>query len=402
VTLGGFLLAQRDGATAEDTRRWMLVAWAGMGLGVLSKGLPALVLPGGVLALYSLWHRDAALWGRLHIRSGLLLFLAIVTPWFVAVSLANPEFPRFFFWHEHVERFLTRVHGRYEPAWYFIPVLAAGMLPWTLLLPKALVLGARRSGALRFQPARLLWLWSVVIFVFFSASSSKLASYMLPVVPALAVLVALVLAEVSARALRWALAPVAAGAFAIAAATPWASRFGSREITADLVAAYAPWIAGSMLLVATGLVAALVLDARGRRGAAVIAAGIAGLLGAQGLLTGHEALAPAQSGAFIARHAGPWLRQDMPFYSVNYYDQTLNFYLGRTVTLVEIKDEMAFGIEQEPHKFVPGFYEFAARWREDPQALAITSRGYFPHIRDSGLPLVVVAEDSRRVLFRKP
>lgn len=402
LTLGAFLLAQRDGATAAETRYWMLASWAGMALGVLSKGLIALVLSGGVLVLYSLWQRDAALWTRLHLVKGFALFLAIVAPWFVAVSLANPEFPRFFFWHEHVERFLTRVHGRYAPPWYFIPVLAAGMLPWTLLLPKALALGVRRSEGSRFQPARLLWLWSVLIFAFFSASSSKLASYVLPIVPALAVLVALALQEVSVRALRWTLVPVTVGALAAAAATPWAVRFGSRESIADLITAYVPWVAGSMLVLAAGLTGALLLDARGRRGAAIVAAGFGGLLGAQGLLTGHEALAPSQSGAFIAREARPWLGERVPFYSVSYYDQTLNFYLGRTVTLVEVQDEMAFGISREPHKFVPSLDEFARRWGEHTPALAITSRENFPRIREAGLPLVVIAEDTRRVLFRTP
>jgi 4-amino-4-deoxy-L-arabinose transferase-like glycosyltransferase len=402
VTLGGFLLAQRDGASARETRRWMMVAWAGMALGVLSKGLPALVLPGAVLVLYSLWQRDFALWRRLHFGKGLLLLFAIAAPWFVAVSLANPEFPRYFFWHEHVERFLTRVHGRYEPWWYFIPVLAGGLLPWTLLAPRALALGARRRIGSSFQPARVLWLWAVVIFVFFSASSSKLASYILPVFPALAVLLSLALARVSTRALRWALAPVAVGALALAAATPWSARLASREIPAELYAAYAPWVAASMLLLAAGLVGALWLDARGRRGAALVTAGLAGLVSTQGVVTGHDALAPAQSAAAIAGAIRPSVRPDVPFYSVNFYDQTLNFYIGRTVTLVEHKNEFEFGIAQEPHKFVPTFDEFARRWAADPQALAITSREYFPRIQSSGLPLVVIAADTRRVVFRKP
>jgi 4-amino-4-deoxy-L-arabinose transferase-like glycosyltransferase len=403
LALGSALIAQRDGATLRETRHWMWVCWAGLALGLLSKGPVAIVLPAAVLVLYSVWHRDAVLWSRLHFGTGVPLFLAIAAPWFIAVSIANPEFPRFFFWHEHVERFLTRAHGRYAPWWYFIPILMAGMLPWTLLAARAIVRGARRQADRRFQPVRMLWLWTVFIFVFFSASSSKLPSYVLPVVPALAVLVALALPAVSVRALRWALAPVAIGALAIAAATPWADRLQSREIPAELFLAYAPWVAASMLVLAAGLLAALHFDARGRRGAAVLAAGFAGLVSTQGVLTGHDALAPAQSAAQIAQRIRPWLTEGLPFYSVSYYDHTLNFYIGRTVTLVETQDEMAFGIAQEPHKFVPDFEEFARRWRTHPQALAITSREYFlRHIRSTGLPLVVLAEDTRRVVFRKP
>ena len=402
LTLGSFLIAQRDVASPAETRRWMLAAWAGMALGVLSKGLPAIVLPAGVLALYSLWQRDRKLWTRLHMGKGLLLFLAIAAPWFIAVSLANPGFVRFFFWYEHFARYATEVHGRYQPWWYFIAILAAGLLPWTLLAPRALALGARRDVECRFAPTRLLWIWSVLIFVFFSASSSKLASYVLPVVPAMAVLLALALREVSSRALRWAFAPVAIGALAIAAATPWAGQLRSRTIPADLFIAYAPWIAASMLALAAALLAALWLDARGRRGVAVIAAGLGGLLSAQGVLTGHNVLSPAQSGAAIAAAIRPWLAPDLPFYSVSFYDHTLNFYIGRTVTLVGNKDEMENGIALEPHKFVPNFEEFVRRWNADPKALAITSVEYFAQIRDSGLPLVVIASDTRRVAFRRP
>jgi len=222
------------------------------------------------------------------------------------------------------------------------------------------------------------------------------------VFPALAVLLSLALARVSARALRWALAPVAVGALALAAATPWSARLASREIPAELYTAYAPWVAASMLLLAAGLLGALWLDARGRRGAALVTAGLAGLVSTQGVVTGHDALAPAQSAAAIAGAIRPSLRPDVPFYSVNFYDQTLNFYIGRTVTLVEHKNEFEFGIAQEPHKFVPTFDEFARRWAADPQALAITSREYFPRIQSSGLPLVVIAADTRRVVFRKP
>lgn len=402
LALGSFLLAQRDGATAQENRRWMLAAWLAAALGVLSKGLVALAVPAAVLVLYSLWQRDAAPWTRLHFGPGLLLFAAVAAPWFVAVSLANPEFPRFFFWHEHVERFLTRVHGRYAPWWFFLPVLAGGLLPWTLLAPRALAAGLQRDPAGRFQPARLLWLWVVFVFVFFSLSSSKLTGYVTPLLPALAVLLALALRDAAPRELRWTLAPVAIGALGIAAATPWLGRLGTARIPAELFVAYAPWVAASMVALASGLLLGLWLDSGGRRGAAVIVVAGAGLLSAQGVLTGHDSLAPTQSAAQLARRIGPWLAPDIPFYSVNFYDHTLNFYIRRTVTLVEIQDEMAFGIAQEPERFVPDLAAFAARWRADGRALAITSREYFPRVQATGLPLVVLAEDTRRVVFRKP
>jgi len=69
---------------------------------------------------------------RLHLISGLILFLAITVPWFITVSLANPEFFQFFFIHEHFARFLTKVHARYHPWYSFIPILLlAYYLGWS-------------------------------------------------------------------------------------------------------------------------------------------------------------------------------------------------------------------------------------------------------------------------------
>jgi 4-amino-4-deoxy-L-arabinose transferase-like glycosyltransferase len=78
-----------------------------MALAVLSKG-DRFGLPGATLVLYSVIKRDFGLWRRLHIVTGLVV-LAIAAPWFIAVSLANPEFPQFFFIHEHLQRYLTSV-----------------------------------------------------------------------------------------------------------------------------------------------------------------------------------------------------------------------------------------------------------------------------------------------------
>ena len=188
LTLLGFWYGQRDQATASDNRLGMRVAWAGMALAVMSKGLIGIVLPGAVLAAYSVLARDFSVWRRMRWLSGILIFALIAVPWFVAVSLRNPEFARFFFIHEHVERFLSPGHRRTGAWWYFVPYLLAGLVPWTTLLPGALALGWRRVPG-RFQGNRLLLLWAAVIFAFFSVSSSKLPSYILPIFPALAILI---------------------------------------------------------------------------------------------------------------------------------------------------------------------------------------------------------------------
>ncbi|MFN2644372.1 MAG: glycosyltransferase family 39 protein, partial [Burkholderiales bacterium] len=160
--------------------------WAACALAVLSKGLIGIVLPLGAVALYMLLRRDWGVVRRLRPIAGIVLFLALAAPWFIAVSAANPEFAHFFFVQEHFQRFTTQMHERVHPWWYFIPVLAAGMAPWLLPLGAA----ARRALRERREAEVLFWCWALVVFVFFSASGSKLAPYILPIFPALAVLAA--------------------------------------------------------------------------------------------------------------------------------------------------------------------------------------------------------------------
>ncbi|MEO8165060.1 MAG: phospholipid carrier-dependent glycosyltransferase, partial [Betaproteobacteria bacterium] len=192
LTLGllGFLLAQHGATPPRAARWWMRLTWAAIGLAFLSKGLIGLVLPGAAITIYALIQRDLSMVRRLHLMSGIPIVLAIALPWIVAVSVTNPEFPHFFFIHEHFQRFATQVHHRTAPWWYFIPILIAGMLPWTPVLGPALVAGWKRDATeTSFKQRRFLLIYAAVIFVFFSASQSKLASYILPIFPALALLI---------------------------------------------------------------------------------------------------------------------------------------------------------------------------------------------------------------------
>ena len=156
--------------------------WIACALAVLSKGLIGIVLPLGTVALSIMLARDWTLVRRLRPVVGGTLFLLIAAPWFIAVSMANPEFAHFFFVQEHFQRFTTQMHQRVHPWWYFVPVLAAGFAPWLAPLARsALVRLRERSGT-----ELLFWCWALVVFVFFSASGSKLPPYIVPIFPALA------------------------------------------------------------------------------------------------------------------------------------------------------------------------------------------------------------------------
>ena len=396
-----FCLAQSGVSDARKHRRWMLAAWAALALAVLSKGLIGLVLPGAALFLYILIERDWRLAGRLHLAPGLSLFFLITVPWFVAVSLANPEFLRFFFIHEHFERFLTKAHGRYQAPYYFVPVLLAGMLPWTVTLVDALARAWKREPEKSFQAQRFLLLWAAVVFVFFSASSSKLVSYILPMFPALALLTGARLTRLGARALAWQTLPAALAGIVLLALMPGIERYASREVPVELFRDYAVWLSAASLLEIAGAAACAWLAWRGRGAAALAVLAFTGLAFAQLALSGHESLSTANSAYHIAQKIKPELKPGMPFYSVNTYDQSLQFYLRRSTTMVVYQDELGFGIAQEPEKFIPDFARFQKTWNAEREALALMSPDAYQMFSAKGLPMRLVAHDTRRIVVAR-
>lgn len=187
AALGCFVLATREGESKASL--YYHLFYVSAALAVLAKGLIGMVLPGGVIFFYLLLTRQWRILREMRLPTGLLLFFLVSAPWFVLVSMRNPDFARFFFIHEHFERFMTKVHGRYQPIWFFVPVLLAGMLPWSVLIP-ASFRGIWKERQLSGGESRLyLAIWFLLIFLFFSKSNSKLIPYILPVYPAAALLV---------------------------------------------------------------------------------------------------------------------------------------------------------------------------------------------------------------------
>jgi 4-amino-4-deoxy-L-arabinose transferase-like glycosyltransferase len=399
VALMSFLLAQQSGAPPGTTRMWMHVVWAALALAVLSKGLIGLVLPGGTLVLYSLIHRDLQIWRRLHLVTGIILFLLISAPWFIAVSLVNPEFPWFFFVHEHFLRYATTAHRRVQPWFYFVPILIAGMIPWVVTMVDALARTWRNeAGSNEFKPQRFLLLWAAFTFGFFSLSDSKLPSYILPMFPALALLIAVRLRSIGGRALAWHSLPIALIALAGLIMAPEVVRLADVEVPIALYQAYVPWLIGATAVMAVACGYAMSASCRGHMRHAVIALGLAGLASTQLALSGHDSLAPASSAYYLAQRIKPYLKPGIPFYSVGTYEQTLPFYIKRPVTLVAFRDELSFGLDQEPRLWVPDIETFARRWLNEDDALAIMAPDTYEQLRKSGLPMQEIARDTRRVV----
>ena len=368
--------------------RWFLF-WTACALAVLSKGLIGIVLPIGTVGLYILLKRDWSLIRRMKIVQGGFLFLLIAAPWFIAVSLRNTEFAHFFFIQEHFERFTTKMHGRYQPAWYFVPVLAVGIAPWLLpLLPSVGKAFVRKAG---FDTPLFLALWVLVVFAFFSVSDSKLPSYILPIFPALAVLIGTWLVSASRAVLLAQAALTVIAGLAVAVLAP---RFASDY------AGYVPWIVAAAALGTACGIAAFAFAWRRASAAALASLALAGFGCTQIALVGHRTLSTLFSVQSLVASA-PAIPRDVPVYAVDAYDHTMPWYLRRTVTMVGYKDELEKAIEWERARYLPDRGAFAIAWRSQPAAYAFVPVAEFDKMQKE-LPMQAIARDPRYVLVRKP
>lgn len=408
ITLGivGLLLGQTATHYA-DQRNGMWLAWLGMGLAVLSKGLMGIILPGTALLIYAAIHRDLGVLKRMHWLSGLLIFFAITAPWFYAVTQANPEFFERFFIYEHYTRFTTKDLGRYQPWYYFVPILLVGALPWTLLMFDSMVRSWRiqsnySSSGKPFHPARFLLIWVVFIYVFFSISGSKLPSYLLPMFPALALLMGKRLTEMREKTLLWQLLPLIPLPLLWMVLAFHVGDYADTLLQRNLYPHYTPWLVVGAAILLVGLLSAVWLLVSERKPTAVLVLALSSLLFAQISLTGYETVAQERSAKHVANAIRAQVPPNVPFYSVLTYEQTLPFYLKRTFTLVAYQDEMAYGIKQEPQRWVPTLAAFHQVWLTQPRAFAIMPAKAYPMLQQQGTPMSIIYQDTQHIVVKKP
>jgi 4-amino-4-deoxy-L-arabinose transferase-like glycosyltransferase len=178
--------AEEDGGPAR--RRWLLLGAASSAVATLLKGPVGFLVPGAVLATFALIERRPRAVLRMLAPVNLLLFLAIVLPWFGALAYKHPEFLHYGLVEETLRRYLTTTFRRTEPVYYYAPILLVALYPWSALLPEA-VAAAWQSRARWTRADRFLIVWAAVVVVFFSSSQSKRPGYILPGVIALAALI---------------------------------------------------------------------------------------------------------------------------------------------------------------------------------------------------------------------
>jgi len=415
LSLCAFLRAQHARASPSHVKRWMLLAYAAAAAGLLTKGLVALLIPFATLVLYTLVTRDRGPWRRLHPASGLALLVAIAAPWFVLVSLRNPEFARFFFIHEHFERFLTTEHHRVGAWWYFLPMFVVGFLPWTGLflwvLPKSWR-EATTDGA-GFAWAKFCLVWTAFVLVFFSLSGSKLPSYILPMFPSAALVLGWQLERTRTQTLAAATLVLAVLTLALwlAAVVGWPRL---AEALADARTPRALYDAlGHFVKIAFGVAGAGYAvgcfalrrgDARGRS-LGIAALSVATILSMQAVFSGSDVFRATRSAADLVttleNAANPPYDRNAPFFQVEMYDQTLPFYLQRTTTVVQYRDELGLGLDAEPGRGIATIADWIPRWDALPQGYALMAPETHERLAKDGVPMRVVTSDPRRVLVAR-
>ncbi len=403
LTVCSFLLAQHNTPGSKAERNWMLAAWAGAALAFLSKGLIALVLPSLTLLAYTALTCEFSAWKRLHIVKGLALFLLLTLPWLVAAARANPEFLRFFFLHEQFERFLVDSHDRDAPWWYFLPLFALGGLPWTFValgqLHSTWRLDAQAQGL---QTRRFLMLWVVVVIGFFSMSHSKLAPYIVPVIPMFAIVLGEIFTRLSIRTLRVHLLVVGSVLALLGLTVAFVPDNIAGAKSVDLVQDLRPETALGFLLTAATMLCPCWFWRQQSIEKTVLATAAGTLLGLSVLLLGADALSKTRSGYELSQHIAPLLRPDTRLFSVSDYDQTLPFYLQRRMTLVNYRGELDFGLTQEPDLAIDTLEAFTRSWRNEGEAIAVMPPALYTELLNQGLPMQLITRQAKLVAVRTP
>jgi 4-amino-4-deoxy-L-arabinose transferase-like glycosyltransferase len=183
-----------------ESRRHICLAvfYIFLALGTLAKGPVAPALAAVVIFLFAAVKHDWLAIPRTLWIPGIGLYSAVMLPWYIAVQLRNPEFFRFFILEHNLARFSADVYHHRQPFWFYLPVFLLAMMPWTLGVMLAvgervrLIWSEGREAFSRPEDSWVLFLliWMLVPILFFSASQSKLPGYILPAVPAGALLVA--------------------------------------------------------------------------------------------------------------------------------------------------------------------------------------------------------------------
>lgn len=404
VTIANFalFLHWREGG------RWCWLGYVAIALGVLTKGPVAVLLPLLGMFAFLIWECD---WrgaiARFRVLGGLGLVVAISAPWFITMIVRVPGYFDFYFVGEHLRRAFQESYSHGEPFYFYVPVLLAGLLPWSLLVPFLTWRRLQPNPARRFCVAT-----AVTTSVVFSCASAKLIPYILPAVPPIAILIADGIISCAWPTGTQGRAVTPPDSRILAESGPLLGILGALAITAGIFAAqfaspYPIYVQRTLLGVGGVLVAG---------GAIVTALFLARLTGA-GITTLVLTVAFALMGATWARIEAEPLRSyavlareialrapDAKVICYHRYVQALPFYTRKRVGLVGARTELGFGSKLAPEAdkfFLKNDADLLRWWQTPGQKVLVLDEADLARLSEQLGPLRVIGGEFHKRAIEK-
>jgi 4-amino-4-deoxy-L-arabinose transferase-like glycosyltransferase len=389
----------------EKRLMWEAGFFAGMGLASITKGPVGFILPLLTVVAFEVARGRPGELKRIGWLSGLAVFFLIALPWFIAVSLRNPGFPRYAFWEESLVRFTAGGVRRGGSLFYYIPVYFGGLLPWSLFLLLAAVNRVSRWKELRDErqaPVLYLLVWSAVVLVFFSISHSKLPAYILPACVPLSLLMARAWSELdyATRAPDWltagfaalmALGLVTALVFWLPFHFAWLERLSATKMSPQTLVHVRPSLAYTgLILTGWGILGRKLASSWGRRGIPSFTLAIAALVAPSVFLRWARPIrtyAEFASSRELARTILSSPQKDLTVYGYYYFRTSLPFYLKRPVGLV------TGGGGELTSNYIASRLE-TERSGEAARELLLDYQSFYSKAQTSAQPFLVLARNS--------
>lgn len=355
-----------------NKKYFLYIFYASMAFGTLTKGLIAIVLTMAVIVIYTFITKQYKLLGKMLSLKGIGIFLLISIPWFYLVCKENADFFYFFFIHEHFLRYLTTLHHRYQPFYFFVPCIVLGLFPWTGFLFTSLSLKNiwnKLKNSSKRNEYIYLCIWFSVIFVFFSLSSSKLVPYIVPCFSPLAILIATRLSNVNDTNLKVPLIINAIIALLLVVAlsiTAWKNDFISM---CEFILFGSPLI---MILVFSNMFSLISWFKYKNVNQIISISIVTGILFCFALQPIITEVAEHRSSKEVAQTINLWKNSDTLIIGYKEYVQDLPFYTKSRVALYDCYDELKFGSK---HPSGQGWFlnknELINRWQNNSNIILV-------------------------------
>lgn len=365
----------------DGRRRFLNLFFSALALAVLAKGPVAIVLMAATILIFLFLEKRLSFLKKIARPEALLLFTAIAAPWFIWMCVKEREFFQFFFIDQHILRFLTTKHKRSGPVYFFILVLFGGLFPWSIFLPRAI------ARFWKTKEMRLLLIWSAVVFVFFSISGSKLIPYILPIFPALAVVLGgLFRADWESKGRLKAESVIYLVFFACLALAGFA--FGTGRINGTIDSSFTQedlkgFSTGLAALSSVLFIALVAKPAHAFRLYFFLLSAFSLFL-AVGIMLHTPMIDRVDTTKSLAQTIGEVKKENRVVLNFGSFDETLPFYLRQRIYLVDEVGELEMGAKYpDARDYFLNHDQFARMFRSDKPVFVVFKEKRFAQVKNS-------------------